>query len=199
MQQLSKQQRLGESRPIENQEDLHRQSLLIRGQSSNSPPRSENVHSGENPELPIPPVDDSSDFFSGHALNPPLLLQVKNRSAATTEAIRTRVSETSPPEPERSSVVQVEPPKPPPPVPFNPRIPLMSYTRLFDGADADLVATLRDYLEFRSDERSGGWEGYLQRSDDFMQFTAHLMIFEMLTLHGGDARRRIVFKLRKHK
>ena len=30
-----------------------------------------------------------------------------------------------------------------------------------------------------------------------MRFTAHLMIVEMLMLHGGEAKRRIVFKLRK--
>jgi hypothetical protein len=80
---------------------------------------------------------------------------------------------------------------------LDPTKPFMSYTRLFDGTDADLLATLRDYLELSGDQRSGGWEGYLHRSEDFMRFTAHLMIVEMLTLHGGEAKRRIVFKLRK--
>ncbi len=36
---------------------------------------------------------------------------------------------------------------------------LMSYTRLFDGADPQLVVVLRDYVELRGDLRSGGWEG----------------------------------------
>ncbi len=79
------------------------------------------------------------------------------------------------------------------------RKPLMSYTRMFDGADADLVARLRDYVELSGDRRSGGWEAYLHRSEDFIRFTAHLMIVEMLTLHGGEAKRRFVFKLRKHR
>jgi hypothetical protein len=77
------------------------------------------------------------------------------------------------------------------------RQPLMSYTRLFDGADADLVARLRDYVELSGDRRSGGWEAYLHRSEDFIRFTAHVMIAEMLALHGGETRHRFVFKLRR--
>lgn len=83
--------------------------------------------------------------------------------------------------------------------PFDPRQPLMSYTRLFDGADAKVTANLRDYVELSGDLRSGGWEGYLHRSEDFIRYTAHAMIVEMLQLHGGEAKRRIVFKLRKYK
>ncbi|HAW29734.1 MAG TPA: hypothetical protein DCY03_16695 [Planctomycetaceae bacterium] len=75
----------------------------------------------------------------------------------------------------------------------------MSYTRLFDGADAALVAHLRDYLEVSGDRRSGGWEAYLHRSEDFIRFTSHLMILEMLTLHGGQAERQIIFKVRKYR
>lgn len=74
---------------------------------------------------------------------------------------------------------------------------LMAYTRMFDGADADFTASLRDYLELRGDMRSGGWEGHLYRTDDFIRFASHRMIVEMLLLHGGEARRRFVFKTRK--
>jgi len=83
--------------------------------------------------------------------------------------------------------------------PFNPREPLMSYTRMFDGADPLLTARLRDYFELSGDLRSGGWEAYLNRSEDFIRFTSHLMIVEMLQLHGGEAKRRVVLKLRKNK
>jgi hypothetical protein len=87
-----------------------------------------------------------------------------------------------------------------PPTPeFNPRQPLMSYTRMFDGADPKLTARLRDYVELSGDLRAGGWESYLYRSEDFIRFTAHVMIVEMLQLHGGEARKRIVFKLRKYR
>ncbi len=84
-------------------------------------------------------------------------------------------------------------------IPHAPLKPIMSYTRMFDGSDADLTATLRNYLELNGDARSGNWEATMQRSEDFIRFTCHLMIREMLTLHGGEGRRRIVFKHRKYK
>lgn len=76
--------------------------------------------------------------------------------------------------------------------------PLMSYTRLFDGADPKLTARLRDYVELHGDLRAGGWEAYLHRSEDFIRFTAHLMVVEMLQLHGGEAQRRVVLKFRRY-
>ncbi|QDT39516.1 hypothetical protein [Stratiformator vulcanicus] len=80
---------------------------------------------------------------------------------------------------------------------WDPRTPVMSYTRVFDGSDGDLAALVRDYVELRDDLRAGGWEGYMHRSDDFLRFAMHRMIVEMLTLHGGDARRRYVLKLKR--
>ncbi|MCH9654438.1 MAG: hypothetical protein K0U89_11265 [Planctomycetes bacterium] len=82
---------------------------------------------------------------------------------------------------------------------YDPRQPFMSYTRLFDGSDSALVAHLRDYLEVSGDRRSGGWEAYLHRSEDFIRFTSHLMILEMLTLHGGQAKHQIIFKVREYR
>jgi hypothetical protein len=87
----------------------------------------------------------------------------------------------------------------PPSLPFDPRQPLMSYTRLFDGADPKLTARLRDYYELHGDLRSGGWEAYLSRSEDFIRFTSHVMIVEMLQLHGGEAKKRVVLKMRRHR
>lgn len=85
------------------------------------------------------------------------------------------------------------------PIPFGTAEPLMTYTRLFDGADPRLVARLRDYVELSGDLRSGGWEAYLHRSEDFIRFTSHVMIVEMLQLHGGEARHRVVLKPRRYK
>ena len=87
----------------------------------------------------------------------------------------------------------------PPVTPVDTTRPLMSYARILDGADAALTAALRDYVELSGDLRSGGWEAYLHRSDDFLQFTARLMIDEMLMLHGGETRRRAVFAHRKQR
>ncbi len=80
----------------------------------------------------------------------------------------------------------------------DPYEPLMSYTRMFDATDARLTAALRDYVELSGDLRSGGWKAYLQRSEDFIRFASHQMIVEMLMLHGGEAQRKYVFKLRKY-
>jgi hypothetical protein len=99
-----------------------------------------------------------------------------------------------PPQPNPFNVVQ-----PIQPWQSNPRLPLMSYTRVFDGADGDLVAALRDYVELNGDLRSGGWEGYLHRSDDFIRFTSYRMILEMLSLHGGEGKHRMIFKFRKYR
>jgi hypothetical protein len=101
-------------------------------------------------------------------------------------------------------------PLPPQPNPFNvpqpvqpwqldPRLPLMSYTRIFDGADGELVAALRDYVELNGDLRSGGWEEYLHRSDDYIRFCSYRVILEMLSLHGGEGKHRLVLKFRKYK
>ncbi len=76
---------------------------------------------------------------------------------------------------------------------FDPQKPLMSYTRIFDGTDAAVVAALRDQVALSGDRRSGGWEGHLHRSEDFIRFSCRRMIAEMLMLHGGEARRRFVF------
>ncbi len=90
-------------------------------------------------------------------------------------------------------------PQPIQPWQLNPKLPLMSYARLFDGADADLVAALRDYVELSGDLRSGGWEEYLHRTEDFIRFTSYRMILEMLSLHGGEGKHRLVLKFRKYK
>ena len=101
-------------------------------------------------------------------------------------------------------------PLPPQPNPFNqpqpiqpwqldPRLPLMSYTRIFDGADGNLVAALRDYVELNGDLRSGGWEEYLHRSEDFIRFCSYRMILEMLSLHGGEGKHRLVLKFRNYR
>jgi len=76
--------------------------------------------------------------------------------------------------------------------------PYMSYTRVFDGADAEFTAALKNYLELSGDQRSGGWTGYLLRSEDFIRFSMHRMIVEMLQLHGGESQRRFVLTSRKY-
>jgi hypothetical protein len=71
------------------------------------------------------------------------------------------------------------------PTPLDAIQPVMSYTRYFDGADRMLIRQLKGYYVLRGDMRSGGWEAYLQRSDDFLQFASFVLVMEMLEVHGG--------------
>ncbi len=82
---------------------------------------------------------------------------------------------------------------------FDPQQPLMSYVRMFDATDANLVARLSDYLELSGETRTGDVSAFMRRTDFFQKFTAHVMISEMLSLHGGEARRRWVLKSRQYR
>jgi hypothetical protein len=103
---------------------------------------------------------------------------------------------TAPPQPQPNPF---NAPQPIQPWQLDPRQPLMSYTRIFDGAEGELVAALRDYVELTGDLRSGGWEEYLHRSDDFIRFCSYRMIQEMLSLHGGEGKHRLILKWRKYR
>lgn len=81
----------------------------------------------------------------------------------------------------------------PPPPAHDPLRPVMSYTRIFDAADAEIAGLLRDEAQLTGDQRGGGWEATLHRTDDFIRFASRRMIIEMLALHGGEARRRYVW------
>ena len=77
--------------------------------------------------------------------------------------------------------------------------PLMAYVRLFDATEQRLIDRLSDYLELTGQLRSGDLEAHMKRSEFFRKFTAHVMISEMLQLHGGEAQRRLVLKPRKYR
>jgi hypothetical protein len=72
--------------------------------------------------------------------------------------------------------------------------PVLSHTRSFNGHNADFTEALRNYVHFRDDARFGGWQAYLQRSDDFVRFCCHLHISEMLTARGGAGETRVVWR-----
>lgn len=79
------------------------------------------------------------------------------------------------------------------PVVHDPLRPVMSYTRLFDAADAEIAGLLRDEAQLTGDRRAGGWEAALHRAEDFIRFAARRMVIEMLSLHGGESKRRYVW------
>jgi hypothetical protein len=72
--------------------------------------------------------------------------------------------------------------------------PVLSHTRIFQGHDSDVAEALTTYSNFRTDARFGGWQAYLQRSDDFIRFCCHLHISEMLSARGGAGKTRVVWQ-----
>jgi hypothetical protein len=88
---------------------------------------------------------------------------------------------------------------PPPPGPVPPNFvpsnaPVMWHTQAYNGHDAAFTDALEDYYLFRDDARFGGWQGYLERSDDFVRFCCYLHIREMLTSRGGAGETRVVWR-----
>ncbi|MCL4195002.1 MAG: hypothetical protein KJZ87_24895, partial [Thermoguttaceae bacterium] len=71
--------------------------------------------------------------------------------------------------------------------------PIMRHTRAYNGHDPDFARALADYYVFREDARFGGWQSYLQRSDDFIRFCCYTHILEMLSLRGGVMETRVVW------
>jgi hypothetical protein len=72
--------------------------------------------------------------------------------------------------------------------------PVIQYMRSFNGHDEDFTEQLADYFYFRDDARFGGWQAYLQRSEDFIRFCCHLHIAETLALRGGQDKSRLIFR-----
>jgi hypothetical protein len=72
--------------------------------------------------------------------------------------------------------------------------PVMTHTRIYHGNDSEFSEALASYYHFRDDARFGGWQSYLQRSDDFVRFCCHLHISEMLTARGGGGETRVVWR-----
>jgi hypothetical protein len=88
---------------------------------------------------------------------------------------------------------------PPPPSPVCPPCspnngPVMAHTRIYHGNDSEFTEALASYYHFRDDARFGGWQNYLQRSDDFIRFCCHMHISEMLSARGGAGETRVVWQ-----
>ncbi len=83
-------------------------------------------------------------------------------------------------------------PAPPPTLPSDQ--PVLVHTKAYSGHDSDFTTALETYVYFRDDARFGGWQSYLQRSDDFIRFCCHVHIAEMLTARGGAGETRVVWR-----
>ena len=72
--------------------------------------------------------------------------------------------------------------------------PVITHTALYSGHDSEFTERLADYYFFRDDARFGGWQSYLQRSEDFINFCCYLHLSETLTARGGAGKSRVVWR-----
>jgi hypothetical protein len=69
--------------------------------------------------------------------------------------------------------------------------PVISHMKAYNGNDEDFTQSLQEYYYFRDDARFGGWQSYLQRSEDFIRFCCHRHIVETLSSRGGQLESRM--------
>ena len=72
--------------------------------------------------------------------------------------------------------------------------PILIHTRSYNGHDSDFTEALAGYYEFRDEARFGGWQAYLQRSEDFIRFCCYMHITEMLAARGGARETKVVYR-----
>ncbi len=58
--------------------------------------------------------------------------------------------------------------------------PIITHMKAYHGNDEDFTEQLESYHYFRDEARLGGWQSYLQRSEDFIRFCCHLHVTETL-------------------
>ncbi len=146
-------------------------------------------------------LDDAEQDNTIEALPPPLDTSgdsnpVGDRVTATSAQIDTTgakyfVGETPTQWPDAAGFVPPGPSPVRPPCVDNPG-PVMTHTRIFRGNDPEFTSALAAYVDFRDDARFGGWRSYLERSDDFIRFSCHYHISQMLEARGGATETRVV-------
>lgn len=80
------------------------------------------------------------------------------------------------------------------PISFPQYAPVITHTRTYNGHDESFTNRLSQYYYFRDDVRFGGWQAYLQRSEDFMRFCCYLHLTETLAARGGASESRVVWR-----
>ncbi|MFO0942432.1 MAG: hypothetical protein U0930_16970 [Pirellulales bacterium] len=85
-------------------------------------------------------------------------------------------------------------PRPQPPALLAQHEPIITHMTTFNGRDEDFTEQLADYFYFRDDARFGGWQAYLQRSEDFIRFCCYLHLSETLISRGGQDKSRLVIR-----
>lgn len=85
-------------------------------------------------------------------------------------------------------------PSPQPPAMLAQHEPIITHMTTFNGHDEEFTEQLAEYFYFRDDARFGGWQSYLQRSEDFIRFCCHAHLSETLISRGGQDKSRLVLR-----
>ncbi len=72
--------------------------------------------------------------------------------------------------------------------------PVLSHMKAYNGSDEDFTQALGEYFYFRDDARFGGWQAYLQRSEDFIRFCCHRHVVETLAARGGQLESQMILR-----
>ncbi|MHC4179682.1 MAG: hypothetical protein ACYSWU_19390, partial [Planctomycetota bacterium] len=136
---------------------------------------------------PVAPVPQGGDDVR------PLAHQAPVKESKEGELAAEPVRETPPDWPDPRGFIP-PPPHRRPPTCWPSEAPVMRHTRTYNSHDSEFTHALSGYYAFRDDARFGGWQGYLQRSDDFLRFCCHLHISEMLRARGGATETRVVWR-----
>lgn len=146
------------------------------------------------PPAPLPPPPDSTP--APDAPQPPgTLISHATEAATASPAPTPGTTVTALPHnwPDPRGLTPLPPSAAPPPCrPTND--PVLRHTASYNGHDARVTAALATYVYFRDDARFGGWQGYLQRSDDFIRFCCRMHLAEMLTARGGAGESRVAWR-----
>lgn len=81
----------------------------------------------------------------------------------------------------------------PPPLQVH-RGPILNHVRTYNGHDSEFTTALAHHYYLSDDARYGGWQAYMQRSDDFIRFCCRLHITEMLAARGGVGETRVLWR-----
>lgn len=72
--------------------------------------------------------------------------------------------------------------------------PIISHMSTYNGHDEEVTQRLSEYFYYRDDARFGGWQAYLQRSEDFIRACCYFHVTETLAVRGGQDESRLIFR-----
>lgn len=119
--------------------------------------------------------------------------QLATQTPSCREAGQSKPPETPQPWPDPKGLVP-PPPASQPPTCWPQSGPVMRHTQVYNGNDGKFTEALATYYYFQDDARFGGWQSYMQRSDDFIRVCCRMHIWEMLSARGGAGESRVVWR-----